>query len=267
MDEDRVIAVSPRHSVRLAREYVVLVDHAPMQDYVVRTITRREANGMPLMTAEIVIAGREARERFPLAARYPLHFRKSYTSARLHGDATVELEAQRAAEKLVHVPPAIGATESTYRSCLVPGNPYPRVSPFGAEPDEANLRLAKEVSLAEAAGLWHLLEQAFSTLATLHDGGLAHGDAELHNFIVSPSPLEMVLIDYESVVRKSAVDDATWKARILADFAPLLKESIYVEVALGRQEGPLANAAHAAMSTLFKDPGRFERAIDDHDGF
>src|SRR6185295_4927341 len=90
MDDDRLVAVSPRHSVRLARELVSLVDHAPSTDYVVRTVARKDAGGTPLMSAEIVIAGRDARERFPLAARYPMHFRKTYTAARLQGDPARE---------------------------------------------------------------------------------------------------------------------------------------------------------------------------------
>ena len=34
----------------------------------------------------IVIAGQETRSEFPLAATYPLHFRKTYFPGRLHGD-------------------------------------------------------------------------------------------------------------------------------------------------------------------------------------
>ena len=74
MDDDRLVAVSPQHSVRLAREYLVLIERPPQNDYVVRTIARREANGLPLMSAEIVVAGRDTRDRHPLAVTYPLHF-------------------------------------------------------------------------------------------------------------------------------------------------------------------------------------------------
>src|SRR5262245_54099332 len=129
MDNDRVVPVSPRHSVRLARELLGLFDRAPQQDYVVRTIARREANGLPLMSAEMVIAGKETRERYPLAARYPLHFRKTFSAARLHGDPLKELELQTLAGTHIRVPPAIGASELVFRSCLVPGRPYSRLSP------------------------------------------------------------------------------------------------------------------------------------------
>src|SRR6476659_6668455 len=108
MEDDRLIRVSPRHTVRLAREYVGLVERPPQKDFVVRTITRREANGLPLMSAEIVIASRETRERHPLAATYPLHFRKTYSAARLHGDPETEFECQTVASQHIPVPPPIG---------------------------------------------------------------------------------------------------------------------------------------------------------------
>lgn len=265
MDDDRLVPVSPRHSVRLARELVGLVDRAPQQDYVVRTIARREANGLPLMFAEIVVAGRETRERYPLAARYPLHFRKTFSPARLQGDPVKELESQTLAGTIVRVPPPIGASELVFRSCLVPGRPYSRVSPFGAEPEQSNLRIARDLPLAEAAGLWHLLVAGFDTLTTLHRGGLAHGDAELHNFVVCPSPLEMVVIDFESAVRKQGLEEAAWEARCVADLAPLLREAVFVQCALGRQEGALADTSLERMTKLLRSPDPFRRAIEEHE--
>src|SRR5438046_303283 len=121
MDADRMVAVSPRHAVRLAREYLVLVERPPKHDYVVRTIARREANGLPLMSAQIVIAGRATRSELPLAATYPLHFRKTYSVARLHGDTAKEFESQALASRLIGVPPPIGFESEVFRSCLVPG--------------------------------------------------------------------------------------------------------------------------------------------------
>ena len=46
-----MLAVSPRHEVLLAPEYAQLVRYAPEHDFVMRTITRREANGLQLMSA------------------------------------------------------------------------------------------------------------------------------------------------------------------------------------------------------------------------
>jgi hypothetical protein len=263
MDDDRVVPVSPRHSVRLAREYVGLVERAPQQDYVVRTIVRREANGLPLMSAEIVIAGRETRETFPLASTYPLHFRKTYSAARLHGDPATEFELHRIASGLIRLPPPIGFSARTYRSCLVPGRPYHRLSPFGGEPEESNMRVAASLPLASAAGLWRLAEAALAQLTALHDGGFAHGDAELHNFVVCPAPLEIVVIDFESAILKSAVPENAWDKRCGADLTPILREAIFLQCALGRQEGPLADLSQREMKRLFKAPDRFQRAIDE----
>ena len=68
------------------------MEKPPRQDFVVRTWARREANGLPLMAAELVIAGAETRQAHPGAETYPLHFRKTYFPARLHGDPQVEFE-------------------------------------------------------------------------------------------------------------------------------------------------------------------------------
>jgi hypothetical protein len=263
VDDDRMVPVSPRHSVRLAREYVHLLVKAPKQDYVVRTIVRREANGLPLMSAEIVIAGSATREKHPPAQTYPLHFRKTYSAARLHGDTQKEFEFQSRASELIGVAPPIGFSSDVFRSCLVPGRPYNRLSPFGVEPEEANMRLAQGLPLASAAGLWRLAEEALKHLTTLHDGGLAHGDAELHNFVVCPAPLELVIIDFESSVPKDTLDAAAWEKRRALDLVPLLREAVFLQCTLGRQEGPLADLAWERMESLFRAPDRFRRAIEE----
>jgi hypothetical protein len=263
MDEQhRVLAVSPRHNVRLASEYFLLLDRPPQRDFVVHVIERRQANGLPLMSAEIVIASVQTRERYPLANTYPLHFRKTYFAARLHGDTQVEYERCAQASAMLGLPPPIGFTPHDFRSCLVPGSPYRRISPFDTEAEDSNLQRAAELPLAAAAGLWRLADEAFSQLGALHAGGMAHGDAELQNFIVSPAPLEVSLIDFEAAVQKDELESSAWFARCEADLAPLLKQAIFLQAALGRQPGDLADMAWAAAPRLFRDGKRFQRAIE-----
>jgi hypothetical protein len=262
MDDERLVAVSPQHAVRLAQELVGLIEHPHQTDYVVRTIARREANGLPLMLAEIVIAGRETRERYPLAITYPLHFRKTYFAARLGGDPALEFENQTRASAILGLPPPIGFDAHVLRSCLVPGRPYPRLSPFGADPEEANLRIAQKVPFASAAGLWSFAEGAWKQLFTLHGAGLAHGDVELHNLVVCASPLEVVLVDFEAAVQREPLDEPAWQARRAADLAPLLREAVFLQCVLGRQRGALAEASWGALDGLFRSPGRFREAIE-----
>jgi hypothetical protein len=262
-DDDHMLSVSPRHSVRLALEYAHLIEKPPKHDYVVRTIVRREANGLPLMSAEIVIAGSATRKEHPLAEKYPLHFRKTYAPARLHGDPQKEYEYQGVAAELIDVPPPIGFGADVFRSCLVPGTPYNRLSPFGTEPEESNMRSARSLALAAAAGLWRLSEQALDHLTKLHAGGLAHGDAELHNFVVCPAPLELVVIDFESSLRKDALEPVDWERRCALDLVPLLREAVFLQCTLGRQRGGLAELAWERMDTLFRAPERFRRAIEE----
>ena len=262
MDEYRSIAVSPRHMVTLAREYVALVDRAPSHDYVVRTLAKREAGNMPLMSGDLVIAGEGTRKEYPLAAVYPLHFRKTYFPGRMHGDPKLEFDNLARASELIGVPPPIGYASRVFRSCLIPGKPFDRISPFGVEPDESNVPIAEKLPLAAAAGLWRLAEEALAHFKALHRGGIAHGDAELHNCIVCPMPLELLLIDFESAVRRETLDDEAWAGRCALDLGPLLRESVFLQCALGRQPGALGELAWQRIDDLFKAPDRFRRAID-----
>jgi hypothetical protein len=262
-EEDQLVQVSPRHAVRVGREFAVWIKRAPRQDFVVRTIMKREANGMPLVSADIVIAGEETRALYPLAKSYPLHFRKTYYPGRLHGDPRQERDRQNEAAEILGIPPAIGATHQTFRSCFLPGSPYNRLSPFGAEPEEANLPLSRKLHLAQAAGLWRLLSDAFDALCKLHAAGIAHGDLELHNLIVCSSPLECILIDFEATIRKDEVDEATFQKRCADDFLPMLKEVILLQCALGAQPGRMAELARENADKVFKRPERFLAEIGD----
>jgi hypothetical protein len=262
VDEARAIAVSPRHTVLLAMELYPLVTKPQWQDFVVRTRARREANGMPLMAAELVIAGQETRKSHPLAATYPLHFRKTYFPGRLHGDPQVEYEQHLLASRLSSTPPPIGYTANTFRSCLVPGQSYNRLTPFGGEPPENNIGKAQQLPLATAAGLWRLAEESLAQLLLLQEGGLAHGDAELHNIIVCPAPLEPILIDFEAAAQRDTLAGAEWESRCKKDLQPLLREAVYLQCALGRQEGPLGERSSDQLGELFRSPERFQRAIE-----
>ncbi|MET0386113.1 MAG: hypothetical protein ABW321_09160, partial [Polyangiales bacterium] len=260
MEEFRAIAVSPHHQIRLAREYLPMIDRAPATDFVVHVIEQRQANNAPLMSAEIVIAGAQTRERYPLAKTYPLHFRKTYFAARLHGDPRVEHEHAQRASELAQLPPPIGATYDQIRTCFIPGRPYRLHSPFEANEEVANLRRVRDVPVATAAGLWHLLEAAYHLLRTLHAGGLSHGDAQLQNFIVSTAPLEVVLVDFEAAKTREQVDDeASWNSRCATDLMPVLQEALLLQASLGRQAGQMADHALAQAPTLFKDAARVTR--------
>jgi hypothetical protein len=262
MDEERLVPVTPRHSVLLSREYLTFIDTPPQRDYVVRTVAKRQVGAMMLMSGDLVIASAETRASFPLAAEYPLHFRKSYFPGQMHGDTKDEFDNHTRAASLIDIPPPIGHTPNTFRSCLLPGHPYTRLSPFGAEPQTANIALAEKLPLASAAGLWRLCEEALSKHLALQAGGLAHGDAELHNFIVCPTPLELLMIDFEGSVEQKTQSEEAWKKRCAMDLVPLLREALYLQCALGRQRGKLAELAAERASELVEYPDQFVRAID-----
>ena len=262
MDESRPIAVSPRHTVLLAKELTSLIDKPKRQDFVVRTWARREANGLPLMAAELVIAGEETRKAHPAAETYPLHFRKTYFPGRMHGDPHDEYDLNMLASQLSKTPPPIGYTDDVFRSCLIPGQSYTRHTPFGGEPPDNNIAKAQKLPVPTAAGLWHLIEEAFTQLRTLQDGGLAHGDTELHNIVVCPAPLEAILVDFEAASRRDALDAAAWDKRCRRDLEQLLREAIFLQCALSRQPSPLGELSWNRLGELFRSPDRFQRAIE-----
>lgn len=261
MNSDGLLPVSPTHSVRLAQEYHHLILKPPGTDFVVRTLVHRKAGDLPLMTAALVIAGAETRQSYPLAETYPLHFRKTYFPASLHGDPQVEFDHQSRVSELLPVPPPIGWSPLSFRSCFLPGKPYNRVSPFGLEPEEANIQTAVDLPFPAAAGLWHLLNQAFHHLSKLHGAGYVHGDMELHNLIACHSPLEVHLIDFENSRERGGLSDAEWSKLCKQDLRAILREAVFLQCGLGRQTGPMAEAAEAQMDSLFTAPNRFRRAI------
>jgi hypothetical protein len=257
----RPIQVSPRHHIALADDYLHMIDQAPREDFVVRNLARRKAGEMTLMMGDLVIAGAATRGQYELARKYPLHFRKTYYPGKLHGDPRTEFELHERASTLVDVPPPIGSTPNSFRSCFLPGTPFNRLSALGAEPDESNIGLARELSLAAAGGLWRLAEEALGLLLRMQEGGLTHGDAHLHNFIVCPSPLEVLPVDFEIGVLKESVSPDVWAQRCQADRQHLLQLAIYLQCVLGRQRGPLARESMANLERLVRPADTFQAVI------
>ena len=95
--------------------------------------------------------------------------------------------------------------------------------------------------------MWWLCRQTFDKLVRLHEEGLVHGDMELHNIAVAPSPAGAVLIDFELAKWKKDLTAGDWDKAVKSDFNELLKEAVYLQCALGRQPGPLADLAMARI--------------------
>lgn len=247
-------------------DYLALIQRAPRQDFVVRTLAKRMAGDMPLMSGELVIAGQSTRELHPLASAYPLHFRKTYYPGQLRGDPKGEYERHEEASRILGIPPPIGYAPGIFRSCLLPGRPFDQVTPFGSEPPESNLKHADKLPLASAVGLWLLCEQMHAMLSKLHASGLTHGDAELHNFIVCSAPLEVLPIDFDMAVRRADVSEDVWQHHCAADYESLLKIAVYLQCALGAQIGPLSDLADIRFDALFPRAEAFRRAIADRSG-
>jgi hypothetical protein len=88
-----------------------------------------------------------------------------------------------------------------------------------------------------------------------------HRDAELHNLIVCPAPLELLIIDFENATDRDSLEESKWDSSRKADLTLILREAIFLQCALGQQTGPLATTAWQEMDSLFKAPERFRREI------
>jgi hypothetical protein len=249
--------------VTVHEDYFSLIRRAPEQDFVVRTLAKTMASAdTPLMIGELVIAGTATRDRYPLAATYPLHFRKTYYPGRLRGDTEVEFARHARASEVLGIPPPIGHAGGTFRSCLLPGRPFDQMMPFGSEPEDSNIKHADGLTLAEAGGLWVLAERIMAALTRLHGAGLTHGDAQMQNFVVCYAPFDVIPIDFDMAVVREAVSEDEWRRRCAGDLEPLLKIAIYLQCALGAQQGPLAELSLGRMDALLSRSEPFRRAIE-----
>lgn len=252
--ENAPVPLSPFHQIDVNESLRYLLKEPREKDFSLRTIAHKMGpDGRELVHMDLVIAGKAARAAFPLAQRYPIHFVKTYQPWAFHGDPKVEYENHLAAAAILNAPEPIGYDSNSIRSPFLPGKPLSRLSPFtDVEPQERCLGIAAETEPALLIGLWKLAEEAFTQLEALHARNFFHRDMELHNLIVCTAPVRVFIIDFESAERNfSGPCDEREKLRAI-DLAELLRLAIYIQSGLGRQEGPLAEAAHAALPTLFR---------------
>lgn len=248
-----MVKLSDLHSIELADAYLHLLDNPQRSDYTLHRIYQKEVNGTPLKQAELVIAGSQTREAIPLTREFPVHFKKSYFPQSLFTDPKVEYESTAEAARLLGMPGPLGYEAAAFRNTFIPGRPWDRLSPFGVTPEDRNFQLARDMPGAQLIGLWYLLEQVYAQIKTLHAQRFLHGDLQTHNVIVCSSPIRAFLIDFEVSVVKFEGDDATWEKRRLEDLREFLKEAVYVQSALGRQEGELSAESLELLPKLFKD--------------
>jgi len=249
------IPLSPFHSIEVAESFRYLLDRPREKDFSLRSIARKEGpDGRELVQMQLVIAGRQTLAAHPLAARYPIHFVKSYHPWSFHGDPKVEFENHRTAAEILGAPEPIGYDANTIRSAFLPGRPLSRLSPFtNVEPQESCLGIAQQTDPAVLIGLWKLAEEAFAQIEKMHAKNFFHRDLELHNLIVCTAPIRVFLIDFESAERDFHGTEAEREELRFNDLVELFRLAIYLQSGLGHQEGPLAEASLAALPKLFRE--------------
>jgi len=253
------IPLSPLHSIEIAEPLRHLLVEPQERDFPVVSIARKTApDGRELVHMGLVIAGKQTRAAHPMAARYPVHFLKSYRAWSFHGDPGIEFENNRVASEILGSPPPIGYDENSFRTAFIPGKPLSRLSPFtNVEPAERCLGIAQETDPAALVGLWKLADEAFAQVEKLHARRFCHRDLELHNIIVCTAPIQVFLIDYESSEREFSGADDDWKEVCFKDKEELFRLAIYLQSGLGHQTGALAEQSLAALPKLFKSSSTF----------
>jgi hypothetical protein len=256
-----MVHLSEQHSIELAEEYRHLLKRPQQKDYVLHTIYVKTVNEMPLKQAELVIAGNETLESVPRARHYPVHFRKTYYPQSFFTDPRVEFDTTQKAADLLGMPEPVGYSRTVFRNSFIPGRTFDRVSPFGASPEDRNIAIGRDAPVAQLAGIWRLLEEIFAQITTLHENRFSHGDMQLHNILVCPSPLRAFLIDFEVSVADFDGPDEDWEKKVYTDLEEILREAIYVQTALGCQQGPLAERSLELLPRLFRNPKPFENRL------
>jgi len=260
-----MIELSPYHQIELAPAWEALRDNPPDRDQVIRTVSRKMLNDQPLIQGDLVFAGLDTKAEFPLAEKYPVHFRKTYYPGAFHKPPQQEYDHHLQISEILNVPPPIGATRNSFRSCMIPGTPLDRLSPFGIEPPDHNIGIAEDCELTSLMGLWKLFENVHDQITKLHAAGLAHGDLFLHNIIISLSPIGVFLIDFELAVEKKEISAEEWQKACSNDFEEVHRAATYVQCGLGRQSGSLAETSLSHLDLLFGDIApRFLKAVQRH---
>lgn len=249
-----MVKLSDLHSIELADAYQHLLEKPQLKDYTLHKIYLKEVNGAPLKQAELVIAGLQTREAIPLAAEYPVHFKKTYFPKSFFTDPKVEFEATTKAAQILDMPGPIGHEPFVFRNSFIPGKAWNRHSPFGISPEDRNFQIARTLPEAQLIGLWYLLEQIYGQVKKLHATRFLHGDLETHNIIVCNSPLRAFIIDYEVSVADFKGSEEDWEKLCLKDLREILREAVFIQSVLGRQESELSVESFNLLPQLFSNP-------------
>ncbi len=258
-----IVSLSPFHKAEIDADLIPFFEDPPTRDLVIRTVSRKLANDQPLIQGDMVLAGQETRDKHPMAREYPVHFRKTYYPTAFHPPPEREYRHHENAAKILELPPPIGFSRNSFRSCFIPGKPLSILTSLGVEPVERNISLARELESTYLIGLWHMLESVFEEVQLLHQAGMAHGDLFLHNVIVSLSPIKVFLIDFEQCVEMNSLPaNKTWDQVCKADEDEILKQAVFVQCALGEQSGKLAKRSRERLPDLFESQAeKFEKAM------
>ena len=172
----------------------------------------------------------------------------------MHGDPREEFDRQsEAAELIGSRRRSAGRTTPFGAACF----PAPRTT--ASRPSRSSRRTPSCTSPAicrcrSRPGSGRCVNRRFAGCPSCTRAASLHRDAELHNFIVCASPLEIVMIDFEGAATRKGLAPEAWDEAIRTDFDALAKEGALLQCSLGRQRGGFAEHCLRRGITLFRDP-------------
>jgi serine/threonine protein kinase len=203
-------------------------------DYVWKPVyIDKTTRGTLRTTGEIVIPGSSTRRLDPLTSKYGIHFRKTFTadspplkrgeSPRIERENTLRIIELLPVDFSDHLEP-LGASDFVFRSRIVIGETFASISPFSNESYNAAISLPLDSQVV--LRLQFQIHQAFASVQTLHQYGVAHGDLHLENILwTKRDDYPARPIDFGSAIFRTEATPEQWAASCRDDFEEFYREA------------------------------------------
>lgn len=228
-----------------------LFKNPPNEDVSLHTIYKT-----PYVLGEIVLAGKNTRDRHPLCNFYPIHFKKTYLKQLSRWETNPSHEARQSHKIWKHfqeisdksssteketateppkscVPLPVGSDPSTYRSQLLEAVSLGAISPINSNANAEELSkqiLQAKKSYGSIKKLWKALESLDQRAQTLHNGGFLHNDLHKENLLIRnhEDEPEGCIIDFETSEEDERFNTLEWSNATLNDKRYLIKEACLI---------------------------------------
>ena len=232
-----------------------------VEDLVWKTVyDDKTTRGILRTTGQIVIPGKNTLQEHLSTSKFGIHFRKTFTpdSPPLRRGESPEIE-EKNTRKVIQLLPVdindhlmpLGASPLIYRSRVVIGETFASLSPFTNEnySDSINLKLDSQIILR----LQFQILQAFTTIQTLHQSGVSHGDLHFENIIWTKNDdYPARPIDFGSTIFRAESTPEEWNKSCQDDFEEFYREAGILQLnTQKRLEGQVFDESITKAGELF----------------